>query len=99
MEKNSSYRMGIDLGGTKIEGIVLDRAGNELCRKRIETQREKGYEHILQTIKSLHDELASTIGDKSHTFGIGTPGAISPRTGFLKGSNTGCLNQKPEIGR
>jgi fructokinase len=95
MENKSSYRMGIDLGGTKIEGIVLDSAGKEMCRKRIETQREKGYEHILQSIKSLRDQLASIIGGQPHTFGIGTPGAISPRTGLLKGSNTICLNQKP----
>jgi len=96
------HRIGIDLGGTKIEGIVLDERGRELFRKRIETQQEKGYQHILNRIKSLHDELAAQINNQPHTFGIGTPGAVSPRTGFLKNSNTACLNGKslkPELER
>jgi fructokinase len=86
------HRIGIDLGGTKIEGIVLDASHKEICRKRVPTTREKGYEHILQTIKQLRDDLASQIGGAPHTFGLGTPGAISPRTGLLKGSNTVCMN-------
>ena len=86
--------MGIDLGGTKIEGVVLDAGGKEILRKRIATEREHGYQHILQRIKWLHDELA-TAADGPTTFGIGTPGAVSPRTGLLKNSNTVCLNGQP----
>ena len=89
------FRIGIDLGGTKIEGIVLDAQGKELFRKRVETQQEKGYAHILNRIKGLHDELAAGIQGAPHTFGIGTPGAISPRTGLLKNSNTVCMNGQP----
>ncbi|HXE42833.1 MAG TPA: ROK family protein, partial [Candidatus Baltobacteraceae bacterium] len=89
------FRIGIDLGGTKIEGIVLDADGREQFRKRIETQQEKGYRHILNRIKELHDELAAQIQNKPHTFGICTPGAISPRTGLMKNSNTVCLNGQP----
>jgi fructokinase len=95
------YRIGIDLGGTKIEGIVLDDAGlgaglpRELHRKRIDTEQEKGCEHILRRIRELYVELAASIGNQPHTFGIGTPGAVSPRTGFLKNSNTACLNGRP----
>jgi fructokinase len=89
------FRTGIDLGGTKIEGIVLDADGRELFRKRVDTRQEEGPRAILGRIKSLHDDLAATIGDASHTLGIGTPGAISPRTGLLKNSNTLCLNQRP----
>jgi fructokinase len=89
------FRIGIDLGGTKIEGIVLDNGGKELFRKRIPTEQQNGYEHILSRIKSLHDELAGSIKGAPHTFGIGTPGAISRRTGLLKNSNTVCLNGKP----
>jgi fructokinase len=89
------FRIGIDLGGTKIEGIVLDAGGQELARKRIETRQEQGYAHILGRIKSLHDELAAVIHGGQHTFGIGTPGALSPRTGLLKNSNTVCLNNQP----
>ena len=89
------FRIGIDLGGTKIEGIVLDAGGKELLRKRVETQQEKGYAHILNRVKELHDELAAHIQGQAHTFGIGTPGAISPRTGLLKNSNTVCMNGRP----
>lgn len=89
------FRIGIDLGGTKIEGIVLDENGLELARKRIPTRQEKGYDHILNQIKGLHDVLAEGMGGQDHTFGIGTPGAISPRTGLLKNSNTVCMNGRP----
>jgi len=89
------FRIGIDLGGTKIEGIVLDGQGAELFRKRIETQQEKGCAHILNRISGLYGDLAAHIQNQPHTFGIGTPGAISPRTGLLKNSNTACLNGQP----
>jgi fructokinase len=89
------FRIGIDLGGTKIEGIVLDGQGTELFRKRIETQRELGYRHILNRIRKLYHDLAAQIKFQPHTFGIGTPGAVSPRTGLLKNSNTVCMNGQP----
>jgi fructokinase len=89
------YRIGIDLGGTKIEGVVLDADGREIIRKRIPTEREQGYQHILHRLKSLHDELAAVVPGQPTTFGIGTPGAISPRTGLLKNSNTVCMNGQP----
>lgn len=88
------YRIGIDLGGTKIEGVILDADGKERSRKRIPTEREQGYQHILNRVKSLHDELVAAVSDQPTTFGIGTPGAISPRTGLLKNSNTVCMNGK-----
>ncbi len=89
------FRIGIDLGGTKIEGIVLDGQGKELFRKRVDTEREKGYAHILGRLKAVHDELAANISGAPHTFGIGTPGVVSPRTGLLKNSNTVCMNGQP----
>lgn len=89
------YRIGIDLGGTKIEGIVLDAQGRELFRKRVATEQENGYDHILGRIQGLYDELAAHIRNAPHTFGIGTPGAVSPRTGQLKNSNTVCMNGRP----
>jgi fructokinase len=89
------YKIGIDLGGTKIEGIILDEHLQEVFRKRVPTEQEKGYEHILENIKSLHAVLSAHINHQEHTFGIGTPGAISKRTGFMKNSNTTCLNDKP----
>ena len=89
------FRIGIDLGGTKIEGVVLDASGKETFRRRIDTQQENGYRHILGRIKQLQDELVGQIKGQPNTFGIGTPGAISPRTGLMKNSNTVCLNGQP----
>ena len=89
------YRIGIDLGGTKIEGVVLDASGREVFRRRIATERELGYRHILGRIHSLYGELIAAVPGQPATFGIGTPGAISPRTGLLKGSNTVCMNGQP----
>jgi fructokinase len=90
-----SYRIGIDLGGTKIEGVVLAADGKEISRKRIATEREHGYQHILNRIKLVHDELVAAVPGQPTTFGIGTPGAISPCTGLLKNSNTVCMNGQP----
>jgi fructokinase len=89
------FRIGIDLGGTKIEGVVLDKSGKELFRKRIATENEKGYEFVLGRIRELYQDLTQSILNKPHTLGIGTPGAISQRTGLLKNSNSTCLNKKP----
>lgn len=89
------FRLGIDLGGTKIEGVILDAAHTERFRKRLPTERDKGYQHILSRVKYLHDLMVSEIDGAAHTFGIGTPGSISPKTGLLRNSNTVCLNQQP----
>jgi fructokinase len=89
------FRIGIDLGGTKIEGIVLDGGGTEIFRKRIPTEQENGYRHILNRIKTLHHELAAQIPNQPHSFGIGAPGVVSPRTGLMKNSNTLCLIGQP----
>lgn len=86
---------GIDLGGTKIEGVVMDAAGQVLSRRRVGTEQEHGYEHILNQIKLLVDILAEEVGHKPTQLGIGTPGAIDPPTGLLKNSNTLVLNGKP----
>lgn len=89
------FRIGVDLGGTKIEGIVLDVDGHEVFRKRIATEQEHGYDHILGQIARLHGDLVAQVGGGATTFGIGTPGALSVRTGLLKNSNTVCMNGKP----
>lgn len=87
-------RIGIDLGGTKIEGVVLDAEGHELFRQRVATEQEQGYEAILGRIQHLYEWLHRQAGDPC-TFGIGTPGAMSLKTGRLKNSNTACLNDQP----
>ncbi len=87
-------RIGIDLGGTKTEGVVLDPAGDILVRERRPTPQAAGYTAILGDIRTLIRDLERAAGAPCHV-GIGTPGAISTRTGCLKNSNTVCLNGKP----
>ena len=89
------YRIGIDLGGTKIEGIALDLHGVEVKRRRITTEADGGPAHIIKRIAGLYAGLVYAIDDAPHTVGVGTPGAISQRTGLLKNSNTVCLNGQP----
>ena len=84
-------RIGIDLGGTKIEGVVLGHDGHELLRKRVDTPQSDGYQAILHRVEQLVGELETGIG-MTCSIGIGTPGAISALTGAMKNSNTVCLN-------
>lgn len=86
---------GIDLGGTKIEGALLDTAhpGTAAHRLRIPTEGGRGYEHVLEQITRLIENLERQSGlSRPARIGIGTPGAIEPTTGQLKNSNTRCLN-------
>ena len=88
-------KIGIDLGGTKIEIIVLDENNKERTRKRIPTERENGYQHILEKIRTLYSEMVDFISNEDHSLGIGTPGTVSNKTGLLHYSNTVCMNDKP----
>jgi len=88
---------GIDLGGTKIEGVIIDPAALErpVCRLRVPTESEKGYEHIRAQIGRLIKMISSESGlPLPKRIGMGTPGAIDPHTGKLKNSNTQCLNHQ-----
>ena len=82
------YKLGVDLGGTKIEAILLDESLNVVERKRIPTP-QNDYHQILNSISSLVIEISKNISDFS--LGICTPGAISKQTGLIKNSNTQCL--------
>jgi len=88
---------GVDLGGTKIEGIVLGPAPayKVLVRKRIPTYREKGYESILNRIRMLVDFLKDEAEAEPAWIGFGTPGMLDPQTGLIKNSNTTALNGQP----
>lgn len=86
-------RIGIDLGGSKIEVIALDEAGAILLRKRAVTPKDDAAA-IVTTIRALVIEAERQLG-ASGQVGIATPGAISSLTGLLKNSNTTCLNGTP----
>lgn len=86
-------RIGIDLGGTKIEIIALAQDGRELLRWRSVTPRED-YRAILGVVAKLVCD-AETELEEAASVGVGTPGSISRATGLLRGSNSVCLNGKP----
>lgn len=86
-------RLGIDLGGTKIEIIALDDAGHALSRRRMPTP-QGDYRATLDAIVQLVVDTEHDIG-KRGSVGLGTPGALSARTGLLKNSNSVCLNGQP----
>lgn len=89
---------GIDLGGTKIEGAVVDRdrPDKAICRLRLPTEGSRGYGHVVRQIVRLVGLLERESGmRRPRCIGFGTPGAIDPGTGILKNSNTLCLNGRP----
>ena len=91
-------RIGIDLGGTKIEAIALDEQGVELARLRVDTPMGD-YQGTLVAIKSLIENIESSIQQQA-SIGICTPGAISyaqSSVGLLKNSNSVCMNGKPVL--
>lgn len=86
-------RIGVDLGGTKIEGIALDADGVELLRHRVVTP-QGDYQATLDAVHQLINRIESETGQRG-SIGIGTPGAISPASGLMKNSNSVCMNGKP----
>ncbi|MDH3633656.1 MAG: ROK family protein [Gammaproteobacteria bacterium] len=90
------YRLGIDLGGTKIEVLVLDPNQRPVYRERVATPAHS-YDEILATIADRVISARANVKQEM-TIGIGIPGAISPATGLLRNSNTVCMNGRPFLG-
>jgi fructokinase len=86
-------RIGVDLGGTKIEAVALDEGGGELARRRVETPGG-GYEAVIAAVAELVGTLEARCGAASGV-GIGTPGSRSPLTGLIRNSNSQALNGRP----
>jgi fructokinase len=91
------HLFGIDLGGTKVEGVVLDtfRPTEPVFRFRLPTEAEKGYQHIVNQIVAVVEKLSRETGISPQRLGIGTPGTLDPPTGLLKNSNSTALNGQP----
>lgn len=89
-----SFRIGVDLGGTKTEAVLMNRSGEILSRERRPTPAKAGYEAILDNIAELVHFLEAEAGEEA-SVGIGTPGSLSASTGLLKNSNTVCMNGRP----
>ena len=88
---------GIDLGGTKIEGVILSSPSPDaiVIRRRIDTEAHLGYEHIMNRIKLLVDQLRAETGYVPDHIGFATPGTLDPGTQTMKNCNTTCLNGQP----
>ena len=86
-------RIGIDLGGTKIEALALAENGAELARYRVDTPRDD-YAGTIDAIRGLVDRLESETGQRA-TVGLGIPGSVSRRTGLIKNANSIWLNGQP----
>ena len=93
MEREITGRIGVDLGGTKIEAIMIDRSGQELMRKRVATPKGQ-YRGTLQAIAGLVDALEQESG-LCGSVGVGIPGTVSPTTGLVKNSNSLVLIGHP----
>jgi fructokinase len=88
---------GIDLGGTKIEGVILRSASDPevLFRDRVPTKAEQGYHHILSQVKKLVDMMRDFAQVKPARIGVGTPGVHDPKLGTMKNCNTVAMNGQP----
>jgi fructokinase len=86
-------RLGVDLGGTKIEIAALDETGAERLRRRVATP-QGDYQATLDAVVGLVASVERELGAQG-TVGVGTPGSISRATGLLRGSNSVCLNGQP----
>jgi len=90
MHPSGPVRIGIDLGGTKIEALAIDAEGRELARKRVASPAHD-YALTIAAIRDLVAEVEADLGLRARV-GIGTPGAVSPATGLVKNANSTQLN-------
>ncbi len=88
-----SLQLGIDLGGTKIELVALDKKGKALLQRRVATP-QKDYRATLQAIAGLVEKAEKKLGRRG-SVGIGVPGSLSPETGLMRNANSTCLNGQP----
>ena len=89
-------RIGVDVGGTKIEAIALDREGRELARRRVATPA-RDYAKTIDAVRALVVGLERELGAGRARVGVGMPGAISSLTGLVKNANSTPLNGRPLV--
>ncbi|MCB1172665.1 MAG: ROK family protein, partial [Leptospiraceae bacterium] len=95
---HARFHIGIDLGGTKIEGILMDDQFQELERLRRPTEAQRGYEVILDNIAAIVQTLVQQVQGAEYTLGMGIPGIEDPESGLVRNANTTVLIGKP-LGR
>ncbi len=90
-------RIGVDLGGTKIEALAIDASGAELARHRVPTP-PGSYAETVEAIRALVVGMEMRLGGGAARVGVGTPGAVSPATGLVKNANSTRLNGRAIVG-
>lgn len=88
-------RIGIDLGGTKTEGVLLAPGGVVVARRRVPTPTARGYAAVLDAVGALVAVLAAEAPGTDPTIGLGIPGCLDARTGLVKNANSTCLIGHP----
>ena len=94
-DETPGVRVGVDLGGTKVEAVALSGAGAELARRRVATPRD--YDRSVEAVAELVEGVERDAGARG-TVGVGIPGAVVPATGLVKNANSVWLNGRP-LGR
>jgi fructokinase len=92
LKPESEFRVGIDLGGTKIECAVIDRNNNVLYRQRGPTQANLGRQQVLTNIRQQYLTAITTTSIGQHSVGLGTPGSVNAQTGLLRNSSIEHMN-------
>ena len=87
------FRLGIDLGGTKIEAAVLGADGHLIERRRVATPR--AYQPTIEAISELVTQVEAATGHAFDRLGVGIPGSPSPATGLIRNANATWLNDQP----
>jgi len=94
---NTRNLWGLDLGGTKIEGVILKSAQEPevLFRDRVPTEAGRGYDHVLRQVQRLAERMEHAAGYRAEKLGMGTPGTTVPQSGLMKNCNATALNGRP----
>lgn len=93
MNGGGDLRIGVDVGGTKIEALAIDAAGRELARERVPSP-STDYRSMVATVREVVADLERRIGSVAR-IGLGTPGSVSPATGLLRNANSTVMNGRP----
>lgn len=86
-------RIGVDVGGTKLEAIAIDERGAELARRRVASP-SASYPAMVEAVRDLVVAIENDVGATARV-GLGTPGAVSPASGLMKNANSVVLNGRP----
>ena len=96
MSAAAMYRIGIDLGGTKTEGVLLDPQDAVLSRERRATPLAEGYQAILESVAEFVRDLAAAVPEgEEYSVGVGIPGSVDAITGLVRNANSVCLIGRP----